>query len=413
MAILHRQPNENPMPFPVTQEPVLILTPAGRDAEGAAAILSRVGIVSRVFATSHELATALNPDAGALLIAEEALTPDTLRLLSKQLKRQPPWSDIPVLLLTRSVPATQQNRQLSLLQLADALGNVMFLERPLHTLTLVSAVRTALKARQKQYEIRNYIMEKEQVTRALETAKESAETANLRKSQFLATMSHELRTPLNAVIGYGEMLQNGMGGNLSEKQSRYANNVVASGKHLLDMVNEILDVAKIESGSVNIYRVKISLKAMMDEELAALAPMARKHGVTMTCTIEPGLRLVIADPQRLKQILLNLISNALKFNRPGGRVDIRWSTHEADQVMCEIADTGIGIPEDKISDLFTEFYQVDNSSSRQHEGTGLGLAVTKRLIELHGGKITVESEVGIGSTFVFTLGGGQTSLIQS
>jgi two-component system, chemotaxis family, CheB/CheR fusion protein len=236
----------------------------------------------------------------------------------------------------------------------------------------------------------------------MKLAMEQAEEANLRKSQFLATMSHELRTPLNAIIGYGEMLEGGFAGSLNDKQQKYANNISRSGRHLLELVNEVLDLAKVESGKMVLSPQWVDLAAFLKGKQALVSQLAQNKKVSMHFERQPQLVQVQADLLRLRQIFLNLFSNAIKYNKEGGSVYVRLYFSEDEQHwLCEIEDTGIGIEKDKQSQIFTEFYQVDNTYSRKFEGTGLGLSVTQKLIELHGGKIWVESEPGVGSKFTF------------
>jgi PAS domain S-box-containing protein len=235
-------------------------------------------------------------------------------------------------------------------------------------------------------------------------AKEEVERASRLKSQFLSNMSHELRTPLNAVIGYSEMLALGMGGTLTEKQERYIQNITLSGRHLLDMVNEILDLSKIEAGKMDIQPEWIDLESFIFSIQEVFCSIAEQKQVQLCFDIQPDLEVILADPSRIRQIFYNLISNALKFNRIGGTVTLKlFQAFEDPYITFQVIDTGIGIPKSKKEKLFTEFYQVNNSSNRPHEGTGLGLSLTKRLVELHGGTITMESEENVGSTFTFTL----------
>jgi PAS domain S-box-containing protein len=233
-------------------------------------------------------------------------------------------------------------------------------------------------------------------------AKEEAQHANQLKDQFLSNMSHELRTPLNAVIGYAEMLQEGFAGRLNEKQGKYTHNIVSSGKHLLEMVNDLLDIARIEADKLKVEPLLLDLPRLLTEVEETLHDFAAKHKVTMTFRVENGIQEIHADPGRLKQILYNLVSNAIKFNHPEGQVTVAFSISENKHwILCQVIDTGIGLSEEEMSKLFTRFYQVDSSFARKVEGTGLGLALTKRLVELHGGHIGVTSKQGSGSTFTF------------
>jgi PAS domain S-box-containing protein len=238
----------------------------------------------------------------------------------------------------------------------------------------------------------------------LSKARDVAEEANKKKSQFLANMSHELRTPLNAVIGFSDMMKKGMAGPLTDKQGSYIEHIATSGRHLLTMVNDILDISKAEAGRVELFLQYVELAPFIQQLQELVSYSAEKSGVAVAFEVQPGLAGLVADPDRLKQIFLNLLSNAIKFNHRGGQVNVSLSRSQDQQwVICAIQDTGIGIPTDNIDSLFNEFYQVDSSIARRYEGTGLGLALTKRLVELHHGTITVESQLDVGSTFTFKL----------
>jgi len=223
------------------------------------------------------------------------------------------------------------------------------------------------------------------------------------KNQFISNMSHELRTPLNAIIGYSEMILKGMT-NSAIMQNKFVGNIATAGKHLLALINDILDLSKIEAGKFILNFKSISLPELVNEIQILLKELAAAKNIFLHFSISDEIEGIKADPVRLKQILINLLNNAIKFNRQNGRVDMTIEKSlDSLWIIWKISDTGIGIPEDKLSELFTEFYQVDNSASRSYEGTGLGLALSKRLIQLHGGIITVESQENIGSTFSFTL----------
>jgi signal transduction histidine kinase len=228
------------------------------------------------------------------------------------------------------------------------------------------------------------------------------ELANQHKSEFLANMSHELRTPLNAIIGFSEVLLMGMFGSLEEKQEEYLQDILASGKHLLSLINDILDLAKVEAGRMELESAIVSLPDVIQSSVTMVRERASNHGISLSYDLEVDVDLIEADERKLKQVLFNLLSNAVKFTPDGGRVSICGSRREG-YVDIAIIDTGMGISPEHLDLIFEEFRQLSDSSGRSHEGTGLGLALTRRLVELHGGEIWVESELGKGSTFTFSL----------
>ncbi|HEY6960045.1 MAG TPA: GAF domain-containing protein [Candidatus Limnocylindria bacterium] len=226
------------------------------------------------------------------------------------------------------------------------------------------------------------------------------EIANRHKSEFLANMSHELRTPLNAIIGFSEVLLQGIFGDVNEKQREYLDDVLSSGKHLLSLINDILDLSKIEAGRMELEVSTFSLTAALESGLTIVRERAARHGIALAAVIPDDLPTVDADERKVKQILYNLLSNAVKFTPDGGRVEVRVR-RVGDDVEIAVKDNGIGIAPADQPKVFEEFRQVGRERSR--EGTGLGLTLTKRFVELHGGRIWLASEVGAGSTFTFTL----------
>jgi signal transduction histidine kinase len=228
------------------------------------------------------------------------------------------------------------------------------------------------------------------------------EAASRHKSEFLASMSHELRTPLNAIIGFSEVLQERMFGELNAKQAEYIDDIIGSGRHLLSLINDILDLSKIEAGRMELDKVRFSLPAALENALTLVRERATRHGVAVSLTVAPGVGDIVGDERNVRQILLNLLSNAVKFTPEGGRVSVT-AVPANGMVEVSVTDTGIGIaPEDQEA-IFEEFRQAGSDYARKREGTGLGLTLARKFVELHGGRIWVKSEVGKGSTFTFTL----------
>ena len=230
----------------------------------------------------------------------------------------------------------------------------------------------------------------------------AAESANKAKTDFLANMSHELRTPLNAVIGFSEALHERIFGELNEKQAEYVSDIHSSGKHLLSLINDILDLSKVEAGSMQLYVVEFDVTSALQNALTLVRERAQRQGIKLALHVDPALQTFRADERKFKQIMLNLLSNAVKFTPSGGYVDIA-ARHVNSALEVAVSDTGVGIAPHDQQAVFEEFRQVGDDYTRKAEGTGLGLSLTLRLIELHGGTLLLQSELGKGSTFTFTL----------
>ncbi|MHB8880134.1 MAG: sensor histidine kinase [Thermodesulfovibrionales bacterium] len=227
------------------------------------------------------------------------------------------------------------------------------------------------------------------------------EAASRHKSEFLASASHELRTPLNAIIGFSGILKKRMFGELNEKQAEYVEDIYTSGNHLLSLINDLLDLAKVESGRIELDVKQFDLPTALENSITLLKERANRHGILIDLALDERLSSFMGDERKLKQIMLNLLSNAVKFTPDGGRVTVKAGPLDGG-VEISVSDTGVGIKPEDQQVIFEEFRQVGDDSHKR-EGTGLGLTLTKTLIELHGGRIRVESEEGKGSTFTFTL----------
>ncbi|ABE51103.1 ATP-binding protein [Methanococcoides burtonii] len=233
-------------------------------------------------------------------------------------------------------------------------------------------------------------------------AKLDAEATNRTKSEFLANMSHELRTPLNSIIGFSELLLEKTIGDINNKQERYISNILTGGQHLLSLINEILDISKVESGKMELHYDEFAISSMISDIVILLNPLAITNRIEIITDIDKRLSLINADKIKIKQILYNLLSNAIKFTNENGTISIEAIFDDKLMQIC-IKDNGIGIEKENIEKLFQPFQQIDSAASRKYQGTGLGLALVKNFVEMHGGNIWVDSEMGKGSAFTFTI----------
>jgi two-component system, NarL family, sensor histidine kinase BarA len=275
---------------------------------------------------------------------------------------------------------------------------------------VVDGIKRAMSARMHMATVEEASRELTEKNRRLAQAVERLQEADRVKSNFLATVSHELRTPLTSVIGYSEMLLEGIAGELNDEQREYVRTVMEKGDQLLQLITGILDISRMEAGEMKIDKQPFDLDEVVTVALSTIAPHARRKKLIMSCTVPPSLPLVLGDRDKIRQVLLNLLGNAVKFTPEGGKVEVAATlaallpaADSGRAVRISVHDSGIGVPPEHQKRVFDPFFQVDNSSTREYGGTGLGLSIVKRLVEAHGGVVWVESEAGKGSTFAFTV----------
>ena len=237
--------------------------------------------------------------------------------------------------------------------------------------------------------------------REIEDKSRQLEVASQHKSEFLANMSHELRTPLNAIIGFSEVLSERMFGDLNEKQEEYLKDIYASGTHLLSLINDILDLSKIEAGRMELELTDFDLPTALDNALMLVRERAQRRSLTLLKEVNTGVGQIQGDERKIRQVVLNLLSNAIKFTPEGGRVEVMAALKDG-SVEVSVSDTGIGIAPEDQERVFEEFRQV-GTAEKKAEGTGLGLTLCRKFVELHGGRIWVKSQFGQGSVFTFTI----------
>jgi signal transduction histidine kinase len=386
---------------------VALLTPTGRDGDIAARVLEASGLRTTVCADMPALCEQLTGDVGALVIAEEALSASATEMLLDVLATQPPWSDVPVMVLTgeeelsRSIPRA--------LEALSARANVTLIERPVRVATIVTMLRSALRARRRQYDMRDHLEERKQLLASEQAARNEAEEAaaradeaNRAKSEFLAVMSHELRTPLNAIGGYVELMELGIRGPITEEQRLDLARIRKSEQHLLGLINGVLNYSRIEAGAVRYTMGDVNVDEVLCTCEALVAPQVRAKKLEFRYAgCDPALA-VKGDEEKLQQIVLNLLTNAVKFTAAGGRIELDGVAGDH-EVRIRVRDTGRGIDADQLAHVFEPFVQVDSQLTRTQEGVGLGLAISRDLARGMGGDLTAESTPGVGSEFTLTL----------
>jgi signal transduction histidine kinase len=385
---------------------VALLTPTGADAAITQKVLANAGFTAVVLRDMQSIVAAIESDVSALVIAEEALTPSARMQLAEALTRQAAWSDVPVIVLSgQRGPNESLSPDLERLAMT---ANVTVLERPVRIATLVTTLRAAERARHRQLELRRYLQERlaaednlRESEARLRAARQQAEDANRAKTEFLTTMSHELRTPLNAIGGYTQLLSLGIRGPLTAEQRTDLERIDKSQRHLLSLINDILNFAKLEAGHVDFDVRPVPIQTVLASLEPLVTPLLQAKDLRYIDHGRACDAIVFSDEEKTRQILLNLLSNAIKFTPRGGTIRIHCQSDQ-ETVNVTVADSGVGIAPEKLEAIFEPFVQVDRRPST-HEGTGLGLSISRNLARAMGGDLRVESAPGRGASFTLSL----------
>jgi signal transduction histidine kinase len=368
---------------------LLIVAPTGKDAELIASVLEKVGVRCAPCSDAHALREEVDAGAAAVLVTEEALEYGAQAQLKQIVDRQPGWSDIPILVLTRTGADSE-----TVSRVRDTLGNAIFLERPTRIAALVSAVQTALRGRERQYQIRWYIAERERAEAALRAA-------DVRKDQFLATLAHELRNPLAPIKNAAELLRLKLPP-MAEVQ--WARDVIDRQMRVLGrLVDDLLDVSRITRDKIELRKERVELSSVIRIAVETSRPLVDAAEQQLTLELPPAPVVLDADPVRLAQALSNLLNNASKFTPARGSI-LLSAELESDHVAIRVRDTGIGIAPEAVPHIFDMFMQADQSTERRQGGLGIGLTLVKWFVEMHEGTVEARSSgLGEGAEFVVRL----------
>ncbi len=281
-------------------------------------------------------------------------------------------------------------------------GAYAYFVKPVNPDEMKTTIANALKQQRLLLENKRLVDSLQRSNKLLYEANEELRRATQAKSEFLANMSHELRTPLNVVIGFSELMLDGVPGEINKEQRQCLDDIMSSGKHLLDLINDVLDLSKIESGKVELKLTNIALSDVVELLRSTMTPMTAQKKQSLIVDVEDGLPPLHADEAKVRQVFFNLLSNATKFTPDGGTLKVE-AVRKGNWCQVSVIDNGIGIKQEERERIFEAFYRVDTPLTKERGGTGLGLAVVRQIIEKHGGQIWVETEYGKGSRFMFTL----------
>jgi signal transduction histidine kinase len=378
---------------------VMVLAPTGRDAEGTCLLLTKAGIPCQICPTFQTLSERMNDATGVLLVAEEAFRDESLHLLVEALEAQPVWSDLPLIVLTRPSTGHSMHSRSPLMRLSEVIGNIMFLERPLHAITLVSAVRSALKARQRQYQGRGYLIEREKAAEALLDYQKKLEESNRELEQFAMIASHDLQTPLRKVEMFASLMEKVLGHQLPEEATGYLTRMKKSIHHMQQLIADLLNLSRVTRQAKPHESVELS--KIIQDAVDDVLEVHKDKGVGVELqndTIPP----IFGDGEQLRQVFQNLLENSLKFCRQDVPPQVKISTELINNDCCiKVQDNGIGFDERHADRIFETFQRLHGQS--EYPGTGMGLAIVRKIIQRHNGEIKVNSTLGEGSTFVICL----------
>ena len=363
-------------------ERVLILAPVGRDGELMCTYLERAGMVCQVCDDMESLCNEMRTGVGSLIFTDEALaTPGATRMLAARLHEQQPWSEVPIIILT-GLPSLEAKTR-SYRELGNR-TNVTLVDRPVRIASLVSATQSSLRARQRQYEIRDLMQKLEDRVHE--------------RDRFLAILGHELRNPLGAILLASQMISDD--GKLDHE---HAELIERQGRHLTRLVNDLLDLSRVVSGKIVLKRQPVDLRQTITQTLQTIAPLAKAHDVGIEIHSPEEPLFADADPLRAEQIISNILTNAVKYTPEGGHVIVALEAQNGSAAI-RVADDGVGIAPERIGTIFELFAQAENAIGRAQGGMGIGLALVRNLVELHGGSVTASSDgLGRGSEFVVKL----------
>lgn len=354
---------------------ILVHAPTGKDGKLIATVLARAGIECRVCASGREIGDELCKGAGALVVADEALTSDMLRTLTQFLRQQHAWSDLPILVLSRRGLDSPEMRSIYL-----QLGNVTLLERPVQSVTLISAATSTLRARKRQYEMRE---------------------VDRRKDEFLAMLAHELRNPLAPIGAASDLLRFA---SLDPARIQQTSEIIGRQvKHMTGLIDDLLDVSRVSRGLVTLDRTPLDAREVVASAIEQVRPLIDARHHRLTVQTPPVLARVLGDRKRLIQVVSNLLHNAAKYSPEGGNITLGMEV-EQHRVIISVNDDGVGMNQNVIDHVFEMFTQAERTSDRSQGGLGIGLALVRSLVELHGGNVTAQSDgIGKGSCFTVAL----------